>query len=290
MKKAAWLLLLASFLLIFPVSADTGPKPSLRITFEDLSGATCYGTILTKENTPSPDLLEREESEALQKAREAFMAYKDKDGFRFEEHVIACVSETGSLSWTYYPPEKFKILLYFPETNSFAVSEICERYAFDSYYTVSMAGTHMASVAYDENRSTDERIEAERAYYYRHELIGLCARILITLAVEMAVAFAFGFREKKMLLLILIINILTQLLLNLSLNLLYYGGGAEAFVIGYVLWETVVFSVEAVFYTLYFGKRAPERKKYFYVVYALIANGASLLVGICLAPFFPTLF
>jgi hypothetical protein len=46
----------------------------------------------------------------------------------------------------YYPPEDFKILLYFPADDRFAVSEeACERYAFDSYYQVNLSGVDPVS-------------------------------------------------------------------------------------------------------------------------------------------------
>lgn len=50
--------------------------------------------------------------------------------------VFRDCTETSEFKWTYYPPQRFKILVYFPETDSFAVSGIYERYAFDSYYKV----------------------------------------------------------------------------------------------------------------------------------------------------------
>ena len=128
------------------------------------------------------------------------MEYKDKDGYYFLQEGWL-VSETKKIEWTYYPPNNFKILLYYPETQTFVVSGIYEKYAFDTYYTVDMDGIDIGSVEYDEKLSTNERIEAYRSYNYRQELLSLAARIVLTILAEMAVGLLFGFRNKKQLLL-----------------------------------------------------------------------------------------
>ena len=60
---------------------------------------------------------------------------------------------------------RFKILLYFPEQNCFAVSnEIYERYAFDSYYRVDATGLERQSL------TTARSISAEKDYDYTWEI------------------------------------------------------------------------------------------------------------------------
>ena len=66
---------------------------------------------------------------------------------------------------TYYPPPKFKILLYYPETETFVSSGIYERYAFDTYYTVDMNGMDIGSMEYNEGMSTSGRLNAYRSYH-----------------------------------------------------------------------------------------------------------------------------
>lgn len=43
--------LLAAVLLPLTVHADMGPKPSVRVHFENLSGEVCYGTLLSQESS-----------------------------------------------------------------------------------------------------------------------------------------------------------------------------------------------------------------------------------------------
>ena len=88
-------------------------------------------------------------------------------------------TETSQFTWGYYPPSKFKILLYFPEYDKFAVSEeVYERYAFDSYYNVDAKGLEVQSVTFTEN------ITAVRNYDYTWELTSLFARIIATITIE----------------------------------------------------------------------------------------------------------
>ena len=46
---------------------------------------------------------------------------KDEDGYYFLQFFEDC-TETSKFTWGYYPPTKFKILIYFPEHDSFVVS------------------------------------------------------------------------------------------------------------------------------------------------------------------------
>ncbi len=294
MKRIVCILMLLMLffpLLSLPLSADTGPKPSLRIRFENMPDAVFYGAIFSEGERPMPDVTEREETEGLKAARKILAAYEDEDGFLFDGNAMACVSDAGSLSWTYYPPERFKVVLYFPETERIVVSEICERYAFDTYYTVNMVGEGMDAPRYDESLSNDDRIKAYRSYELGRELLGLAARILITLACEMLLALLLGFVEKRALLLLLWVNLATQIALNLLLNLIHFLEGNDAFFIGYVLLELLVFAVEAFLYCrLMKTRETAPRSNRFYIGYAFAANLLSFVVGLGVALYLPGLF
>lgn len=291
--------------LAFPVTAkaDMGPKASVRIRFENMGDELCYGTLLSEKKSTGPasawDGMEEDAriyeeypySNYLPRTVwEAFVSYKDPDGYYFLQEGWT-VSETKEIAWTYYPPFRFKILLYYPETGTFVSSGIYERYAFDTYYTVDMNGVNIGSVEYNEALSTDRRIEAYRSYQYRQELLSLAARIVLTVIIEMAVALLFGFRKKKQLLILTITNIATQVILNVALNLINYDSGPLAFAVFYVLLEIVVFAIEAVLYCTVL-KKASETKKsnWYYVIYSLAANSVSFAAGLLLARVLPGIF
>lgn len=312
MKKKVILLLCAVSLLMlfpFPASADTGPKPSVKISFKNLGDELCYATLLSKTKSTGPASVwdgrdenarhnENESysySELDYKTWKAFVDYNDADGFYF----LQCgwqINEIKSLDWTYYPPEIFKILLYFPESNTFAVSKIYERYAFDSYFTVDMSGSVIAAVDRPEyteetNSYNEIGITAEKSYNLNKEIIYLAIRIAITVILETAIALIFGYRNKKQLLLIFGVNAVTQLLLNISLNSVSLKSGYTEYIITYALLELAIFIAEAVIYSAFLNKLSNKPKKRgLPMLYALCANACSLAAGIALARLIPVIF
>ena len=290
------------FYLIFTVTAlpitakaDIGPKPSVRIQFKNMGNDLCYGTLLSREKHAGParvwdgtarngQLYDLDRS-----IWKAFVDYKDPDGYYFLQRGWT-LSETGEIAWTYYPPENFKILLYYPETETFVSSGSYERYAFDTYYTVDMEDFRIGSVEYNEDLSTNERINAYRSYNYRKELLSLAVRILLTIAIEMAVALLFGFQQKKQLQILALVNITTQLLLNLLLNIIHYNAGPLIFIISYVFFEVIVFALEAGLYCKLLKKVSEKEENWYYILYSFVANSASFWVGYYLATVLPGIF
>ena len=272
-----WLTILICLVLavsLFPItaSADTGPKPSVRITFENLGNEECWGTLLSsKESTGPSSAWNGKEEDAQHNENpngyysyqkfgydiwKAFVDYAENDDFYFLQEAWQ-INETKELAWTYYPPNEFKILLYFPETGEYAVSGVYERYAFDSYFTVNMDGVKL-SVDYNEELSSDERINAYNSYNYRVEILALIARIIITIIIEMAIALAFGYWEKKQLLLLAGMNAGTQIILNVLLNIINYNSGRIAFVLFYILFEIIVAIIEAVVLLVFLNRKAVQ--------------------------------
>ena len=298
-KKSICLFICALFVsTLFPITvgADTGPKASVRITFENMGDELCYGTLLSKNPSTGPNSAwDGDEDHIYNELIDldiwrAFVAYEDEDGYYFLQ-IGWQVNEKKELAWTYYPPGNFKILLYYPETDKYVVSGICERYAFDTYYTVDMAGVDIGSVDYDEALSNNDRLNAYKSYQYKQELLSLVARILITIAIEMGIALLFGFREKKALLLLVAVNTVTQILLNVLLNMINFRLGSWAFVAWYIMLELAIFAIEAAFYTAFMKKLTDKEKSvWFYGGYSLAANGISFGAGLIIANILPGIF
>lgn len=282
--SAALLLLMLSF----PTAAfaDMGPKPSVRITFSGLDESTaCYGTLLSETDSTGPSSVwdGTEENawypEGEYEIWKAFVSYEDEDGFCFLQEFWNC-SETGELSWTYYPPQTFKILLYYPETDTFSVSPVYERYAFDSYFSVNLSGVEEGGT-----------FTAERSYDYTWEIISLVVRIAATIVLEMAVALLFGYRRKKALLFLTAVNAVTQIGLNAALNIICYQSGPLSFTMAFVPLEIAVFIVEALLYRKYLHRLCDLPQSGFRpVAYAFVANALSLAAGLWLAHVIPGMF
>ena len=101
----------------------------------------------------------------------------------------------------------------------------------------------------------------------------------------------FGFRSRRELLFLAIVNILTQILLNVLLNIINFRSGQAAFTAGYVLLELAVFAAEAAIYSVFLRRISDKtRPVWVYVIYALVANAASFAAGMGIAHAVPGIF
>lgn len=285
MKKrlTALLVVLLVFALAMPLAAfaDIGPKPSVRVTFTGAGGREFYATLLSQASGTGPYSAEPGRSwgndlEENEPVRQAMAAYQDPDGFYFLQTAWQC-SETQPLAWTYYPPVTYKLLVYFPDTGEFLTSGVYSRYAFDNYYTVDLADL------------ANGQLVLRKSYDYTWELVSLLVRILATIALELAVAVLFGFAKKPFLRPILTVNVVTQILLNLGLNMIAYWMGGLAFMIFFWPLEVLVFIVEAVAYRPLLGRRGGASAG-LTTIYAFTANVISCVAGFWLAQAVPGIF
>lgn len=273
-----------------PVLADTGPKPSVVIDFEGVKDETYYVTLLAEDEFFGPysfatedDVPEGDEPE--DRAFRKFYEYKDGDGYHFMQYMEEC-SGTNQFEWGYYPPDKFKILVYFPEEDRLLTDGgIYSRYAFDSYYTVKINGDEMSVEKTDTSQMRMEN--------YVKMGIKFLIRLLVTLALELGIATAFGFREKKQLGCITIVNILTQLVLNYMIYWILSPMGSMAYVLFYVPIEILILIFETVVYCLTLNRIGKEKKSIGRIVgYTILANVVSFVTGsvvaVAIASWLPT--
>ncbi len=328
MKKRIIIFLCALIIVsMFPISAsaDLGPKPSVTVEFENMGEELCYGTLLSETEFFGPYSVWDGDEEHIYNYDldidiwRKFVEYKDQDGFVFLQ-IAWNLSEEKAISWTYYPPTVFKILLYYPKSDTFVVSEIYERYAFDSYFTVDMEGVDIGYIETDSVRITEDVTEditgdviaggevptsalklpnaetgdnktggglvATRSYDYGREIGSLIARIILTIIIEMVIALIFGFVEKKQILLLICVNSVTQIILNVLLNIINYRSGEYALMFFYVLLELAIFVIEAIAYGIFLNKLSEKKRgAWVYVLYAFFANALSFALGMYLISF-----
>lgn len=268
------------------VSADMGPKPSVRVQITGLSGEY-YVTLLSLQSSTGPqsawDGTDRyasyHEGDKDYDIWKTFVEYEDADGYYFLQVFSKCRGE-DEFAWTYYPPDNFKVIIYVPETGEFIESDICERYAFDSYFLFDVG---------EESVSATGTIE--KNYDYTLETVSLIARIVLTIAFEFGIALLFGYRSKNQLVFIGVTNVVTQIALNVTLNVVNFYNGQWSFVAWYVFLEICVFTLEAV---LYYAKLnvlgQKPKKRWLAAVYALAANAGSFAVGLGIAHLIPGIF
>ena len=265
--------------------ADMGPKPSVVVEFSGLDDVTYYVSLLSDTASTGPytayDVIENNKREPTDGVEEEvyqkFIEYEDSDGFYFLQYVQKC-ENNESFTWGYYPPQNFKIILYFADSDTFLVSnDIYERYAFDSYYS--------AQVSLEQKSMTATQMEVEEEYDFWSELGFLLVRILFTISVELIVALFFHYISKHNFTLIVVTNLLTQTLLNISLNLINYKVGYATYVLFYLLLELLVIIIEAVVYQKFVINTRQGKMRWTKtpICYAILANLISFAVGIWLS-------
>ena len=280
------LALLLVCLLPLWAAADTGPKPSITVTPEGFGEDACYLTLLSQTETTGP--WSKQESFAASKdsygdpeADEAiwtaFNDYQDAEDFFF----LGCYGEvTGGqmFCWSYYPPDTFKVLAYFPDSGTFAVGPVTDREEFSAHYTVSPS-------------ETGETLLIEKARNQEAENKSFVGRLVLTLALELAVAVVFAFRAKRQIITIVCMNLITQVGLNQAITHLFPPVSSRWYWPGLLVLEVLIFLVEGAVY----AKLLPRWKKDPAAVchpwkYALAANVASFGVGLILARLIPGMF
>lgn len=289
MKKVFFTL--ATLLLFFAsqcveTRADVGPKPSVNISFRSLKEKTCFATLLSKRESTGPFSAYKKGGEKRMDRKfaggeeiwDAFYSYEDADGFHYLQRSFKC-SETENLVWDYYPPKTFKLLIYYPESKTYQVSDIQSTYAFDSYF----------SVRADEIK--EGKISLVKQYFYEGELASFFARVILTIVIELVVAFFFGFRGRKLFYLLLFVNVFTQIFLNLGLNLLYNSFFKFILLHLFLLLEGLVFLIEWKLYKKLvnqFSKKVISGQRIF--AYALTANLVSMVLGFLIGKILPGIF
>lgn len=298
------LLFLVGFMPV-TAKADMGPKPSVQITFKNMGDELCFGTLLAKNKSTGPysywggddKYANHNENEGYEDALlnyeqwKAFNDFAENDGFYFLQRFVVEVSKTKEISWTYYPPSTFKILLYYPNTKTFVVSDVCEKYAFDSYFTVNMKGVDIDGVENNGENHVIENIKVHKSYKWFMEFVGFIARVILTIAIEIGIGYLFGFKRKEAILMLLKVNLITQIGLNVILNVINFISGQLAFFLAYVAIETVIIILESILYCNYRNKLSTKPKiALLCELYALVANLSSFAIGIILTFLIPGIF
>ena len=279
MKKRVISLLLLVLLLLpvltVTVSADMGPKPGTSITVRPGGGEYAVVTLLAQEESNGPHWTigpDEEPSsriakdEMLTEAWYAFRDYADPDGYHFWGEIYE-----GSVTWGYFPPENFKIAVYYPEYGILWVSEDSyERYAFDSDFRLNLPAVGAGA------QSGEVDMVLKKTSNLGSELAGFLFRVVLTLAMELAVARVFGLTEPGQKKLILRVNLLTQVGLNLLLWGWYYFDGPLAAMVRLILAEILVLVVEG---AIYLRKLRLEESRGKILGYTILANLASVTLG-----------
>ena len=220
MKKLKVVLSVLVFLLIFSigtttVSADMGPKPASYITIKGIEGdyVACFAA---KEAWgPNFDYETWIEYEMDYLQYNPIMEYKDDEGFKWITHYYEC-SGKDEISFTYYCPNEYKIVIY--QNGQFLIAtEALEMYAFATYYEIDFSTGTV---------TTPQDIKVTKTYDYFDEVLNLIIRIVLTLAIEIGLFYLFRLYTKRNFMVVLIVNLITQIFLNVAVNISLYNSGS----------------------------------------------------------------
>ena len=280
------ILLFFIFILVFilsfittKVSADTGPKPYVEIEME-LNEGKYYVTLLSQDEEYGPwrdakkyfeEYPDEFDYEGEKERFNYFKDYVDKDGFYIWNN-FKYMEGSGTYRWGYYPPKIFKILIYDIDNDLFiAPDDILDRYAFKSFYRCD---------AKDVNNIIIEKTTSPK------EVLYFFLRLTITLIIELLIALLFLYKKWD-LLFILGINVITQLILNVILLLFINGSLSGVMLLIYLILEILVTASEILALIFILKKineklNRPSRSIYVHIIYGIVANFASFIIGLIL--------
>lgn len=271
-------LLLLIPMLTVTASADCGPKPSTHITVQTGGGEQAVVTLLGEKESYGPynrvepgqepeDYMDLNAVEA--EAWDVFRDYADPDGYCFLGELF-----DSNVTWSYWPPEVFKIAVYYPDYDILWVSEnVYERYAFHSDFRLTLPAVGAGA----QDGEVDMVLIKESDI--PEEVIGLLLRIVLTIVIELSIARIFGFSSKKQRKVLLRVNLVTQVGLNVLLWVWYYRSGPLEAMLRLAAAEIVVLIVETVCCLRWLRE---DESKLRTVGYAVCANLASVLIGFLL--------
>ena len=279
-------------------NADIGPKAFVMIDFIGLQGKTYYVTLLSETqstiryrtveydddgNYKIPTFYQ--ESDVENGVFQKFAEYKDSDGFFFLQLFTDC-TETHQFLWPSHVPSLFKILLYFPDTDTFVISDRIDDHnsSFESFYIVDTTGLNFSDGAFITSKMV---LKARKSYI--NEFLSFIACVLLTIIIESGIAILFGYRKKRQITIIAIVNFSTQVILNfglLSFNRILGSTDWNSF----ILLEIIVVVTEGLIYTKWLCENGKSKTiAWKTILYALTSNMASCLIGLLLMCYFPNI-
>jgi len=257
------------FSLISPVkvvNADMGPKPASYITIKGIEGD--YVACFAAQNAFGPNIdyemwLEYQDESWTQEYN-PIMEYKDEEGFKWIERYYTCHDES-EISFTYYCPDIYKIVIY-QNDELYMATEALEMYAYATYYEIDFSTGTI---------NTPKDIKVTNTYDYLGETLGLLFRIVATLAIEIGVFYLFRLYTKRNLNVVLIINLVTQIFLNVAVNVINYTSGILSAILLLFLLEFIILIVEFIAYQILLK----DKNRFLIILYPIIANLLSFGLG-----------
>jgi hypothetical protein len=303
MKKGLFVILLV-ILLFVPygsVNADMGPKQSLKITIEGIEQDTYILDLLSEEVHENNVITEMNDEvwwcsywgdswydvasypeELLDFSSGGLYSYTIYEG-------IGCLDQTKNdlmsqeYQLNYYPPQTFRIVLLM-EDGTTIVSKQIVRIAFDTEMVWDLTGVDLTtnSTGYGEisgnmGIGTPDDYEGEAAFVW-NSVWRTLIRIVITVSAEIGILFLFRYRAKRSYITVGVTNVITQAILSTLVVMAANSGGIFFAVIALIFLEVFVILTEGVIYYFFLKEKTKGQA----ILYALVANVVTILIGLVL--------
>ena len=263
-------ILLSGTIVLSLLNIFNGYYQTTKVEFENIEG-TCYGTLLSEKTVSgSWDSKLSYDYPVPEEILSFFESYEDPDRYSYLNY-LQDVSE-GLLYWPFYPPEKFKVLLYWPDTQTYAVSEKpIERYALNSTYKADIS---------------DGTVHLVRNYNYGRLVAITLIRIAVLVTVSFLVTLLYTQSDKKAIRSFFLSTVPFQTILNLLISVYSFRNGFSVVEYYLFLWIPYIlfFLLQGYIYrrktNLY---RSPFLCSFF-------GNLSAYAVGLLMADVIPALF
>ncbi len=231
-------------------------------------------------------------AEATWAAVKKLKSVSDEDGYDFIADMDGFNKENGSTD-VQYPYDTFKIALYFPDTDTLVKTDILKKESYIEVFKLTLDEQKVAEIQVAEyNKHSNSEGEYHPAVTTEKPTVTslifsplivknffIC--LVINLVAEILIALIFGYRKWRHIVTIAVTNIVTLILLTVSVWLInppVYDGLLS---FPFAFFEIAVAAVEGTVYAIAF-RRFEYREKYrpwLAVIYAFVANLITYVIG-----------
>ena len=224
----------------------------------------CYGTLLSRYSVSGSYSYNGHDDLGVPKdIEDKFKEYKDSDNY-FYINFLQDVSG-GLLYWFSYPPEEFKLLLYFPNEDRFVVSdEIYKRFALNTPYKAIFDGKSIKLV--------------DNYNYMKLGMMTIGRIIICSLISILLISFTNKlYREDRKY--VYLTNIVFQLMLHIFISLYSYKFGFT--ISEYIAFIWVPYIIFSIVQGYIFSKKTKGIKEPY--VSSVLGSIAAYAIGLILA-------
>ncbi len=263
-------ILIICLFLIEPIKFFNGYHQTTKIEFEGIN-ETCYGTLLANVTVVGALSTQIDnDTRAPENVTKAFKEYKDVDNY-FYLNYLQDVSG-GLLHWSYYPPEKFKVLLYFPDSDRFVVSDtINTRYALTSTYKATINNGY---------------INLSRNYNYMKMIIITLFRVLIGIILALLMTLLVGRPLRNDYKYPFLTNIIFHIILNILISIYSFKNGFT--IVEYITFIWIPYVLFFIYQGYKYKNEAGSIRVPFFC--SFLSNLFVYIIFLLLVDFVPTLF